>query len=607
MESGLWYAMLNDTLCYANLWVLACMIAVVFLWQTSFHLAAHLRRLTTFTDKRQYYHRVPNQRLAWVKKHLLYAPLLRNRHNREWQLSRAINMGTLPSRFHTLLLTTIVVMNVVLCTTTVPYGSQETTVAALIRNRTGYMATVNLFPLFVMAGRNNPLIPLLRVPFDTWNLLHRWLGRIVVLEGLAHVIAWGVPKVQEYGWSTALGTLKKPFMFNGLMCIVAMVIIFLQSPSPIRHAFYETFLYFHIALACVGVAFLWNHVYRYSCRYYLYATVAFWALQWLARFLILIYRNYGFGRRTTAYVEALPGDAVRITLQLARPWTFSPGQYCYLYIPKIGWLTSHPFSIAWGETGQTLLGSYNEKLAPVEAGAETNPPGLGSTKVTSLSLLVRRRTGFTDTLFKAAYAHGRLQLPPDAVGYTDRSSASTLRSSLTEVPPAALHVTALVEGPYGNLHSLDSYGTVLLFAGGVGITHCMPFIRHLVQGYHEGTVAARRVTLVWIIQSPEHLDWIRPWMTTVLSMEGRREVLRIQLFVTRPRNPREIKSPSATVQMFPGRPDVDTLVTMEVEHQVGAMGVMVCGNGGLSDDVRRACRQRQGGNELDYIEESFTW
>lgn len=196
MDSDLWYAMLNDTLCYANLWVLACMIVVVFAWQSSGRLSAHLRRLASFTDHRQTYHRVPNFHVAWLKRHLLDAPLLRSRHNQEWQLSRAVNMGTLPSRFHTLLLTVIVVMNIVLCTNTVPYGSKESTVAALIRNRTGYMATANLFPLLVMAGRNNPLIPLLRVSFDTWNLLHRWLGRIVVLEGLAHVIAWGVPKVQ---------------------------------------------------------------------------------------------------------------------------------------------------------------------------------------------------------------------------------------------------------------------------------------------------------------------------------------------------------------------------------------------------------------------------
>jgi ferredoxin-NADP reductase len=154
---------------------------------------------------------------------------------------------------------------------------------------------------------------------------------------------------------------------------------------------------------------------------------------------------------------------------------------------------------------------------------------------------------------------------------------------------------------------MDSYGTVVLFAGGVGITHQVPFVRHLVKGYAEGTVAARRVTLVWIIQSPEHLEWIRPWMTSILAMDRRREVLRIMLFITRPRNTKEIQSPSATVQMFPGRPNIDTLIGMEVENQVGAMGVLVCGNGSLSDDVRRVCRKRQDQTNVDFVEESFTW
>ena len=202
-----------------------------------------------------------------------------------------------------------------------------------------------------------------------------------------------------------------------------------------------------------------------------------------------------------------------------------------------------------------------------------------SLKKTTLSLLIRRRTGFTDILFKRA----------------------------ENAPNSKVTLRAIAEGPYGSLHSMDSYGTVLLFAGGVGITHHVPFVQRLVTGFAEGTVAARRVTLVWILQSPEHLEWIRPWMTQILSMDRRREVLRILLFITRPRNTKEIQSPSSTVQMFPGRPNVDTLIGMEVENQVGAMGVLVCGNGGLSDDVRRVCRKRQGPTHVDYVEESFSW
>ena len=96
-------------------------------------------------------------------------------------------------------------------------------------------------------------------------------------------------------------------------------------------------------------------------------------------------------------------------------------------------------------------------------------------------------------------------------------------------------------------------------------------------------------------------------MTTILAMERRREVLRILLFVTRPRSTREIHSPSATVQMFPGRPNIKTLIDMESENQIGAMAVTVCGTGSLSDNVRRAVRQRQMTSNVDLVEESFTW
>ena len=96
-------------------------------------------------------------------------------------------------------------------------------------------------------------------------------------------------------------------------------------------------------------------------------------------------------------------------------------------------------------------------------------------------------------------------------------------------------------------------------------------------------------------------------MDQILRLPGRRDILTVKLFISKPKSSREIVSPSATVQMFPGRPNIDTLVGMEVENQVGSMGVLVCGNGGLSDDVRKVCRRRQKRTNVDYVEESFTW
>ena len=97
-------------------------------------------------------------------------------------------------------------------------------------------------------------------------------------------------------------------------------------------------------------------------------------------------------------------------------------------------------------------------------------------------------------------------------------------------------------------------------------------------------------------------------MTTILSLPGRRDVLRIQLYVTSPKGTdREIHSPSSTVLMFPGRPNVGSLLEGEAREQVGAMGVGVCGPGGLCDDVRRAVRSMQPGRNVDFLEEAFGW
>ncbi len=269
-------------------------------------------------------------------------------------------------------------------------------------------------------------------------------------------------------------------------------------------------------------------------------------------------------------MEALAGDAVRVSIRVARPWRFLPGQHIYLTIPSVGLWTSHPFSVAWSNEG-----NYEDP----EKGLAMSRIDLLADYGTTVSFVVRRRGGFTNRLFEKA----------------------------KKAPTGRIALRALVEGPYGGNRCLHSYGTVLLFAGGVGITHQVPFVRDLIAGYANGTVAVRRLCLVWVIQSPEHLEWIRPWMTSILAMDKRREILRVQLFVTRPRSTKEIHSPSATVQMFPGKPNVETLVQMECDHRIGAMAVSVCGTGRFNDDVRHAVRKRQGVANIDFLEENFSW
>nr|POF17372.1 ferric/cupric reductase transmembrane component 2 [Quercus suber] len=558
-------------------WTWIAVVGVTFIYRWTIYLFQHIRLLANLTvgsagDGKQRYFSIPHENWARVKRYLITAPLFNKRHHREFRMSTAINVGTLPGRLQTLFLVGYFVMNIALCAITIEWT--QTTFYSDAVKRTGTIAVVNMIPLFLLAGRNNPLIAALGISFDTYNLIHRWIGRIVVFEAVAHGAFWAAGKIASMGarkgWATIGSAMSSQFILTGVIGAFAFIAILLHSPSIIRHAFYETFLHVHILLAATAAAAVWVHTQEMEQHKFVVAAVVFWVLERFLRIASLIYRNTGRSI-TKADVEALPGDALRVTLHITRPWDFRPGQHIYLYMPSIGLWTSHPFSLAWSSDEPDPA---SEKILPT---SHDDPLAL---KKTTMSLIIRRRTGFTDTLFRKA----------------ERAPGGTFRT------------TALVEGPYGH-QSFRSYGTVMLFAAGVGITHQVPHVRDLVAAHAAGLAATRRVVLVWVIQSPEHLEWIRPWMTRILAMDRRRDILQILLFVTRPRSTKEVFSPSATVQMFPGKPDVAALLDKEQarDHRVGAIAVSVCGTGAMADDVRAAARARCQRSELDFFEEAFSW
>ncbi|ORY06143.1 ferric reductase [Clohesyomyces aquaticus] len=555
------------------IWV--AFVAVFVLYQVGFHFVRYVRTITCLNNDAQKFFAIPHVFYSRFKKHFLNAPLFRTRHHREFKLSTAINIGTLPSRLQTLLLIGYFGTNVGFCVWSIDWSGQYTAVAREFRNRTGIMAAINMIPLFLLAGRNNPFIELCGISFDTMNLIHRWFGRIVVLEAIAHTSAYFATKVMTKGWPALQAAIVgSKFYQTGFVGTVALVFILFQSPSAIRHAWYETFLHLHIAAAATAVGGVWMHLDKRPQQYLMYGVVGLWSFERLARFVRLAIRNFGSGG-TKADVEVLPGDALRVTVRMARPWRFRPGQHAYLFMPTIGLWTNHPFSLAWSEEEEDL---NITSMTADEKGLPMNRQDILEMHKTSMSFIVRRRTGFTEKLYKKA----------------DLSAAGKFTT------------TAFVEGPYGG-EDLTSYGTVMLWAAGIGITHQVPHVRDLVAKFANGTTSTRRLTLVWIIQSPEHLEWIRSWMTQILSMPRRREILKILLFVTRPRSTKEIHSPSSSVQMFPGKPNVQALVDQEMQEGVGAGCVSVCGTGSLSDDVRRAVRNRQSEWNVDFREESFSW
>ena len=540
---------------------------------------SHLRHLFAMsqTDGQQAYFSKNNS--TWwptIKNHILLAPLWKKRHNREIRLSSAVNIGTLPSRFQTILLGLYFLSNLIYCVVLDYSQPNRYETLAELRGRSGVLSVANMIALVILAGRNNPLIGMLGISFDTYNLLHRWMGRMVVFEALVHTLAWVITEVASANWAGVTFKIgNDPFIGYGVVAVVAMTLIFITSPSIIRHAFYETFLATHILFAILVMVGVWVHcdLGQLPQLPYIQAVVGLWIGDRAARFARIVWYNYSRKSGwTQATVECLPGEACRVTLHLQAHATVKPGSHAYLRFASINPWESHPFSIAW---------TKDRSISPLLPSTEKTSKSVYESEksTTDVSFVIHAQTGFTRRLY-------------------NKSLASS---------PRPLTLRAAFEGPYAGHHSLDSYGSLLLFAGSSGITHQIPFLRHLISSHANGTVATRRITLVWIVRDVEHLEWVRPWMDEILRLPSRRSVLTIKLFITRPKSPREICSPSSTVQMFPGRPNIKLLMETEVKDRVGAMCVTVCGPGGLADNVREAVRNVQDVGVVDLIEESFTW
>ncbi|KAK1069286.1 hypothetical protein LTR33_010945, partial [Friedmanniomyces endolithicus] len=559
-----------------------------------------------------------------VKKNLLYAPLGKTRHNREVQLSKAISVGTLPSRFHTLLLGLYLATNVGYCLALTWRRENEFSVIAQLRGRTGSLAAFNLIPTVLFALRNNPLIPITRVSYDTFNLLHRWCARVVVLETILHTICWAVNIYESGGMKQIHVSLATSTSYQwGMVATCALAAVFVSAFGPVRHAFYETFLNLHRLLVLLGLIGVYVHLEKANLPQlpYVQLAFAFWACEWAWRTLRILYHNVSRQHGITKVtVEALPGEACRVTFDLSRPWRWQPCCHVHAYLPAFALWSSHPFSIAWA--------GNRPRAAPLVMEMEKMPsinPSLANTASDRPSLTTRDST-FTRksflgvptiaTIAEATHRpeNANIALARDAA-VTTVSLVMRARTGMTRKlydtaaasPTGTITTWGAIEGPYGGHESMASYGTVLLFAGGVGITHCVGYVHHLLLQCQAGTSSTHKIVLVWSVPNTEALEWVRVWMDQILKMEGRREVLRIQLFVTKPRHRGEVISNTGSVQMFPGRCNPKTIVEKEMGERIGAMGVTVCGPGAFSDSVRAAVREVVTEGAVDFVEEAFTY
>jgi predicted ferric reductase len=517
-----------------------------------------------------------------LKRHFLYAPAgLSKRQEPAAGSTGGTTAAFLPTRAHAVAITLYMLSNVTYCLVISVHPRSQ--MVAEFRGRSGALATFNLILTVLFALRNNPLTNLLHVSYDTFNLFHRWTARLVVLEATAHVSAflynaYRVTHNGESGWHSVSWLLQQSLSYwCGLMASVAFLFLMIHSIGPLRRSFYETFLSLHRIGIVIAISGVYFHLAKHALPQlpWVYLVIILLSLEPLARFLRILHHNFSWTKKTWTSVslETLPGEATRVTFTLPHSWNANPGSHVQIYIPRVALMGSHPFSVAWSQrSGYAKI--PGEKLPSTIDDLEYQG---GSSTV---SCIIRSRRGMTCALHKLAAKYENTQL----------------------------HLWGAIEGPYGGYHSLDSYGTAVLFAGGVGITHQLSFVRHLLNAHNSNTAATQKIVLVWCMANLDALEWVRLWLDEVAVLRHFREVVSIRLYVSR-MVPSELggHSLSAYLDVRLQRCEVQGVLDDEVLAQIGAMAVSVCGPRGLSDSVRAAVRRRVEVRSIDLFEEAFSY
>lgn len=198
--------------------ILAAVVAGLALYWWTVYSIRYVRTLACLNNATQRYFRIPSPTFANIKQHLLYAPTFKKRHHQAFRFFN-LNCGILPSRFQSIFFLGVIVMNVTFCTYRLAWQGPRKTALSQLRNRTGTLAVVNMIPLVVMAGRNNPMIAFLNLSFDTFNLLHRLFGRVVAVQAVVHSVAHVMIKVDKGMIFHLVGLrLTDSFQVDGIFC-----------------------------------------------------------------------------------------------------------------------------------------------------------------------------------------------------------------------------------------------------------------------------------------------------------------------------------------------------------------------------------------------------
>lgn len=364
------------------------------------------------------------------------------------------------------------------------------------------MLSVAMMPWIVaLSMKANMITMLTGIGHERLNVLHRWAGYICLLLALIHTVPFYITPVWDQG---ALVVFQSYFSGQyyvygtGVAALVPLLFLCVHSLPFLRSWMYELFIALHVPVSVLFLAMMFWHCNNYLTSWdYLAATAGIWFVSYIIRIFYLNWTKYS---RTSwligeeAAITILPENAVKVTIPTQVKWR--PGQYVYLRMPGISIFENHPFTVA-SLCSDDFTSDYGEQYR-------------------DMIIVFRPFSGFTR---KVVHAHN------------ENGPWHTYR--------------AFIDGPYGGMQrEIAAFDTVILFAGGSGITAIVSQLLDLIKKMRDGRAVTNRVHVVWALKRPETMEWFKEELR-ICRQYAPPESVHCQFFITAAKRHSTLAGPTA--------------------------------------------------------------
>ncbi|KAM5351114.1 hypothetical protein ACJ41O_003837 [Fusarium nematophilum] len=329
--------------------------------------------------------------------------------------------------------------------------------------RIGYRnawVTLAQFPLlYLLSMKVNVVGFLIGASHERLNWLHRWVARTMFVTATVHGFHFWTMWVRAEFLDYALEIM--PLVKYGLAAWAILLWNVVTGIVPLRRLAYEVWVVQHVLTSIIILWLLHKHI-PANARWLLWMTISFFVLDRALRWLLLLWRNVRLRQTDGSTCEGLQRVGHRVAVRVVGPATtvitikdvhfeWKAGQHVYLWLPRLGPLEAHPYTIACAH-----------KLE-------------GTCCCGSIQLVVRAHSGFSRRIHEFA----------------------------TKSPTSEL--TGFVSGPYGVPPRWDIFETLVLIGASTGASFVVPILECVAGAQREN--CTRRVDVVLVARTADEIKY----------------------------------------------------------------------------------------------------